>query len=377
MFLYELAMSLDQRSPDLVDAAAELGMGELQPASELSPEQVAALRAHFGDHRPAPLAPLGGGPPPLPAVQVGPLVAEPGADPFGAGRPQQPSAPASWGPPVAPTPPPSWGPPTAGAPAAGAAAAGATAGFDPQDPNHQGPYFAYPDGPTAEVVDDPSGLENVTLPPAPPPPPKPKVAPDGSTPTGPGGLGRGQLVALGVVGLLVVGLFGFMIANTGPDKGKEQELAAKERELEADLERTTIAPTTTTTEPQATTTDEPAQDAYSVVDKDKFCAGGVAVATFELRLMAAMADQDFAELSSLVRDRRAGWERDVEVLKAGAPPIYVNDIEMYAAADIKFFDAVASSSSLAEASSKVDRVEMVKAANAAEEFQKQVQFECQ
>ena len=28
MLLYELAISLDKRSPDLVDAAAELGMGQ-------------------------------------------------------------------------------------------------------------------------------------------------------------------------------------------------------------------------------------------------------------------------------------------------------------------------------------------------------------
>ena len=122
MLLYELAITLDKRSPDLVDAAAELGMGELQPATDLDAAQVAALRAHFAGASPPPLAPLGSGAAPLPAPPSGPLVGDPlvfgapsSAPPTGA-----PQAPASWGPPPGAAPPAgSLPPPGAVSPATG------------------------------------------------------------------------------------------------------------------------------------------------------------------------------------------------------------------------------------------------------------------
>lgn len=71
MLLYELAVELGQRSPDLADAARELGLGELGPASELDAAQVAALRSRFGPAVSAAVdgglrAPADWGPPPAP-----------------------------------------------------------------------------------------------------------------------------------------------------------------------------------------------------------------------------------------------------------------------------------------------------------------------
>jgi hypothetical protein len=47
MYLFELAIELDERSTDLAEAAPELGLEGITPTSELTPEQVAALRAKF------------------------------------------------------------------------------------------------------------------------------------------------------------------------------------------------------------------------------------------------------------------------------------------------------------------------------------------
>lgn len=372
VFLYELAMALDERSPDLVEAGLELGMGELQPASELTTEQVTALRNHVAARRrPPPLAPARGGPPPLPAVETGPLAAEGLTEPptFLPPRPGVPTAPASWGPPTPePTSPDgsvAWGSPVPAptpAPPASTVSPPATWGAPtpPPDPNHQGPYFAYPEGQPADLVDPPIGLTDVTLPP-PPPPTKPPAVPVEDQPTGPLGLRKGQLVALGAVAVVVVGLFAFMIANTGPDKAKERALAESKAKLEAQLNDTTIPPPTTTT--SATTTEDPAApattapvaDPNAMADRSTFCRGGVAAATFELRLVAAMADQNFGELSRLVRERRARWDADVAAMKAGAPPNLQDEIARYQSGYAGFFDAIASSSTLQEAYGKVDR----------------------
>ncbi|WP_421119465.1 hypothetical protein ACE2AJ_19240 [Aquihabitans daechungensis] len=371
MLLYELAIVLDKRSPELTDAAARLGMGELLPATDLDAEQVAALRAHFaGGTAPPPLAPLGSGTPPLPAAPSGPLAAEPLL--FGDPPPPPPpppagvpAAPASWGPPTAPT---SWGPPPGATPPPPV----------PDDPAHVGPYFAAPESTVAQVVDSPLGLGDATLPPTPPPPPPSVVG--GPGPVAPGstgstGMGTGQKVMIGGAVVAVIALFGFMAVNTGPDEERERAIAAKEAAIEAELDATTVPSSTTAATP--TTTAAGTADAYAPVDVDRFCQGGLAIATFELRLAAAIADADFAELTGLVRDRRAAWGGDVATMAAGAAPILVNDIELYRSGYDRFFDAVTNSASLDEAYAKIDRMELVRSSNAAEEVGAQVEFECQ
>ena len=62
MLLYELAMELDQRSPDVVEAARALGFGDLTAASDLDRDQVAALRSRFA---PAVAPPSIGAPEPV------------------------------------------------------------------------------------------------------------------------------------------------------------------------------------------------------------------------------------------------------------------------------------------------------------------------
>lgn len=200
--------------------------------------------------------------------------------------------------------------------------------------------------------------------------------PVASGPAGGAGLPTGQKVLIGGAVAAVIALFGFMAVNTGPDAEREQELAAKEAAIEAELGTTTAPKPTTTTSPSATTTAPPAQDAYSPVDVDRFCQGGLGVATFELRLAAAIADGDFGEVTGLVRDRRAGWNGDLDTMSSGAPPILVDDIARYRQGYDLLFDAIDSSSSLEEAYGKIDRVTLARATNAAKQVGAQVEFEC-
>lgn len=358
VFLYELALTLDQRSSDVIEVAEGLGLGEVLAGSELNPDQVAAIRAHYAAlAAPPPLAPLNSGLPSLPAVPTGPLVAEPGLG--------QPGGPASWGPPAPedaagppdplaapmPTAPASWGPP----PGVG-------------EPEHPGPRFEYGDAPMAEVVDAPFGLADVTLPPPPAAPASPTNA-DEDEPR----FARSQVAAIAVAVVLVVGLFGFMVANTGPDKEREQEIASGEAAIQAEIKATTTTAPTTTATP---TTEPPAQDVYEAVDVDKFCEGGLRISTFELRLAAGLLDGDMGEVQDLVATRRADWRTDVDLLAQGAAPTYLNDIEKYRAGYEKFFDAIASSSTVEDAYAKVDRLELVRAANAGQEFSTQIEFLC-
>lgn len=329
MLLYELAIALDRRSTELADAAAGLGLGDLQPGSELDAQQVAALRSHFsGGVAPAPPSALGPPPPTPPA---------PTSDP-------SPGAPLAFGPP-------------------------------PEPPGHVGPAFAYPDSPIAQGADGPGRPAAAAFAP-PPPDPGPtssEVAPASSG----SGFGTGQKVLIGAVVAGVLALFAFMAVNTGPDERREQALAAKDAELDADRSATTLRTTTTTAPPAATTAPPPTPSAYDVVDVDRFCAGGLGIATLELRLAAALGDQDFAELSSIVRDRRNAWNDDVASVLAGAPPILVDDVERYRDGYVAFFDAVAGSSSLDQAYAKVDRMQLLKAGNAGQEVSTQIANECE
>lgn len=63
MFLFELAMELDARSADMAEAAPSLGLEGITPTSELTPEQIQALRARFTKTPVAagPGGPAGGG----------------------------------------------------------------------------------------------------------------------------------------------------------------------------------------------------------------------------------------------------------------------------------------------------------------------------
>ena len=345
MFLYELAIEQGVKSADLVDAARALGLGDLTAADQLDAAQVGALRNHLALNPVAHVDP-GAAPPPLPAPQTGPLVAAP-PPPGGpaAAAPAAPVAPASWGP---PTPPPSWGPPPGAAPAA--PPPGAPAGT----PRFAAPPIAFDPGaaPAAPAGGPPAAMAG--LPPAPPtfqgpptlagpiPPPPPPGAPPGPgqglmggppgapapVPAAPGGLTRQQVVLIAVVVTLVIGLFAFMVLNTGPDEAKQEALKAQDRAAEKTLSTyvpPTVPSTTTTTEAPTTT----GPDRFTPRNQAQFCDGFRGVNVFELRLMAAMMEKDFARLRSITDAERPAWEEAVKELAAGAAPRQDEAIRSY------------------------------------------------
>ncbi|MFN8019406.1 MAG: hypothetical protein U0P45_14980 [Acidimicrobiales bacterium] len=379
MFLYELAIEQGIKSADLVDAARALGMGDLTAADTLDGNQVVALRNHLALNPIAPVAP-GSAPPPLPAPQTGPLVAAP---PPAAGT-AQPVAPASWGPPTGqPTAPPSWGPPTPGPQGAptgpppgaptGAPAFAPPIAFVPGGPGPgagPGPGPGVPGLPAAPpTFDGPPTLAG----PVPPPPPIPPGAPPGAyalagpggpggpgapvPAPGPGGLTRQQIVLIAVVVAVVVGLFAFMVINTGPDKAKQEALKAQDEKAEKTLSTyvpPTVPSTTTTTE--APTTTGPSR--FEPRDETAFCDGFRGVNIFELRLMAAMMEKDFAKLKSITDTERPAWEAAVKQLAGGAAPRLDDTIRLYVDTYHVMLDGIDATDSWPAFSQKVDLTQL-------------------
>lgn len=376
MFLYELAIELGVHSSELVDAAETLGLGTLTSASMLSAPEVAALRQHLAiagpPRRPVP----GAGVPPLPAVPTGPLVAEPpGAS--GPGAAPVPQAPAHWGPPVPPRAAPAPPPPDP-EPVRPATGVPAPAVFAPPPPG---------DVPTFESAPEPPGPGSAaglgaSLGPT---PPTSWDLQGGSTPPPAGppvtggdegdGWSMGQKVAVGVVALLVVGLFGFMLANTGPDAERERELALADQRIER--EREEAARTSTTTVPETTTTTAaPEPGRNDVVDMEAFCTGNVGIGTFELRMAAAIGDGDYGELTEIVRDRSTAWREALDLVERGAPRALQDEIDTYRDAYERYFEAVATSGSFEALAGKVDDLAMARAASAGQQINAQFSFHC-
>lgn len=247
-----------------------------------------------------------------------------------------------------------------------------------------GPSFSYPEAASVPPAGSPFGGSPLAGPGGAVPPYQPPFGPPpGSGPAAPpsGGMSTGQKVLIGGVIAAVIALFAFMAMNTGPDKEREEALAEQNADLVEDLESTTTAPAeqetvpTTTAAPTPAPT-QPAIDPDEPVDTDRFCDGGLAITTFELRLTAAISDTDYGELKGLVLERRAAWSDDVGTLAAGAPPALVNDIEEYRGGYNVFFDAIESSSAMGEAYDKIDPDVLTDAATAGQAINEYINSEC-
>lgn len=341
MFLYELAIELGQRSTDVVDVAAQLGLGELGPGSPLEPHQVEALRARLGHGYAPAVAP----PPPVGSYAQ--------ASPLGA-APLTPMPAAHQAPPPPPPPPP---PAPVGMGGTPAPPASPYAGPD-------APLVAPPPGPGWSPVAPPPGAPTFLPPTAPGPAP---AAPPPAWPGGPAspdaggrGMGRGQIAALVAVGVLVVGLFAFMALNTGPDKARQEAIRAQDESATTVTFAAPPTTTTTTTVPvTTTTTTSPNIPRNAAV----FCEGARAVTAFELRSVADRLDQDFASMRARLATARASWEAGAAKMQVGAPPTLDASLATYVRGYKSLFDAVASSPTPEELRSRLD-VAGVQAASA-------------
>lgn len=349
MFLYELAVELGHRSTDVAAAAEDLGLGALSPATMLDAAQVDALRRHFRQLAPSQPAIT---PPPLPAAPAAPLTF--GAPPVppapapGPGVPAGAAAPPSWGPPPAPPagamvhqppPPPPTAPPISGlGPPPGA---GAPPGWMSPPPPPVGPAFLPPSDPSF----------------APPPPPPPSgaaaAASAPASPTGPGGLSRGQLAALGVVGVLVLGLFGFMVLNTGPDHARQQALAQQAKSATTVTFQASTTSEPPTTEPP-TPTSAAGPDRYAVRDRTAFCDAARVVTAFELRLTAEAVDGGFEGFKQLGAQDQEKWRTAVVTLRGTGPIALESDLDQYLRLYTDMFEAAAESTTKEQFAQRID-----------------------
>lgn len=297
MFLYELAIELDLRSTELAADASRLGMGEVGPTTDLSPEQVAALRAGLR-------VDVGRGAVPAwaeaAARSIPALAAPDGWGPAGAVPASPPGPPPGAPPTMVPPPLP---PPLSAQPASPPAGADAP------------PPFPAPGGPPTGWGPTPS------LPTPQPVDPSQRTWRDAPA----------QLAAIGVVVLLVAALFVYMAANSGPDETKEAQLRAADRRAEA-APAATLPPTTATFPTPVETTILPGSALdpdYEFVDRGRFCDGARGTAAFELRISAGAIEGDWQAVRSALVDGRSDWRTAVDELDAGAAPYLASDVDRY------------------------------------------------
>lgn len=335
MFLYELALEMGVRSPDLVERAAALGLAGVGPSSELTAVQVASLRS--GVPAPPP-------PPSRPDPPTGPGTDSQADAPWRTAR----DGPVSWasthsapddgssGPPwpaqSSLAPPPGWTPGAGGAPPPGLAGTGV---------------------------------------PSPPPDAKPER--------------WSQWVAVGVLAPLIVVLFAFMFVNSGPDERRQKAIAERAdaaavattrpdiagglgggpTDVEPKTERGAgrgeeprvpeegacpeepaavsggqIRPlaagrfavddcgpdaeggggTTPTAPPNPSGGPVPGLPPTRTVDRYAFCAAAQGFAAFELELAAAVLRRDGGGVRTVILTGRDRWRTDIDAMAAAGRP---------------------------------------------------------
>jgi len=322
VFLYELAVEFDVRSTELIDIAADLGMGSLSASAVLSPDQVARLRAHVG---------AGGGRAPWAdaARPSGPIEFAPPAE--------EPEPPASTAPPSLVLPPS----PPRGVPAPEPLEFGPPVRFEPAVPS------AAPASPTRPSSPSPSPSPSSS--PSPSPPPRPSAtddeqqAPPAEPPrpmVGVGGATRNQRIALGSVIAAVVGLFGFMFVVGDRDSARERAIAAGEVG-EPDRAKPAVA---TTTEPEATAKEVDGDPA----DLATFCAGGRALEPLLAQIAASLHDDAIDELRDLVATSRGAWDRSLDQIEQGGSPGATGAVQAFRGEMEAWFADVAVASSVAD-----------------------------
>lgn len=322
MYLYELALELDVRSPELVERATALGLTGLGPSTELTAAQVASLRAGV------PLPPPGSG----------------------SVAPAAPASPSSTG-----GGPVSWSPatePTTGDPAAGPTASTTPVRSSLPPPPGRGP--GVPVTPSA----GPAPLEASAL-----GPPRAGGA-DARPPAR-----RRRLAIAGVAAVAIGAAVAFMAASTGISDERKAALAAEdadardaateaEEDRRADLaafeDAVAQQATTAPAAPPGSSPEVP--DPEEPVDLAAYCQGFVPVAEFfaddgRAPDGSALTFEATRDAMLATRDEVA---RGFELMVAGAPPARVADVEVVGDRLLATIDAIGASSGEAEAAAATE-----------------------
>jgi hypothetical protein len=143
----------------------------------------------------------------------------------------------------------------------------------------------------------------------------------------------------------VVALFGFMVVNTGPDEGRRRALAVEDGPAVPACAGSDAAVCTgSSTLPDGS--GDPGRPggaddgagrtgttlpAWAPIDADLFCSGARGATAFDLRIMAALLEEDVARLRTVVSEDGDAWRRAADQLAAGAPRSAQDDVALYRA----------------------------------------------
>ena len=187
----------------------------------------------------------------------------------------------------------------------------------------------------------------------------PPGAPPSAGPAGSGG-SKGPIVAVAVVVVAVIGLFAFMMTNSGPDHEREQKLAADaaahdakdKAAYEAAAKASGDVPTVTAPPDSANRSGPDAP-----IDADKFCSGATKMGRFEDGLVAPAQAQDWPALARAVSDHRTEWNQSVDEMKAFGPPKIRSALDAYVASYGSLLDDLAGVNTASDMSAAYGRAD--------------------
>ncbi|QXC61683.1 hypothetical protein KSP35_02210 [Aquihabitans sp. G128] len=307
MYLYELALELDEHSTKLATRAREAGLVGAGPSTLLTSAQIAALRGGV----PMP-------PPPMPAGAPAPT-STPGALTWGGGAPSA----------AAPPPPP---PPGAAAPSAvgpGTAAPGVVSSLAPPPGPPRG---AAPGAPVAPAPFGPGG-------------------PSGPA-AGGSSFGATKVALVVVAALVVVGIFGYFVLGSTDGNERRRELAAENARIDAQTKADAAAEAKASlqkrfTDAVAAEKAKAGPAGSGVVDKVAYCGAIPAVNALESGLINSLR-VDWQGAIARAEAQRPSWRAAVDAMVGATEGSAQADVVTYRTDYTVALDRMAAARSAAE-----------------------------
>ena len=324
MYLYELALKIDERSADLAVRARELGLAGATPSTMLTAPQAAALRSGV----PMPPGPGGSG---------STLIADDPDTP-----PPPPSGPLAWA-------------------------------EDPADP------VAATGAPLATTTATATATTPSTEPPLStlPPPPGARGAGPNEPATSAGRLtpARSKVARYAAVAVVVIAAVAFLVWNSSHGDGREAALAAHNARIDAQTEAEASKDAAKLNGGAGSSAGPGAAPAVSreIVDQPSFCAAARGVQIVEFRAGANQAGTDWAASRKAVVAGKEAWLTSVNGLIDTSSGQLQASISSYRSIYGSLLDSVEASTSLPEFQAAFAAVPLAKLGPAAAQVNQAIQ----
>ncbi len=319
MYLYELALKMDERSADLAVRARELGLAGAGPNTMLTGPQAAALRSGV----------------PMPPGSAASGTTLTAVDPDA--PPPAPAGPLAW----------SREPENAAAAPPAPAAKGGSLRSDP-------PLSALPPPPGSGGA-EPSGTT---------------VAPVKAA------LSRSKWGMHLAVAIVVVSAVGLLVWNSSQGDGREAALLAHNARVDAQTKADAsedAAKLNAGSDPSAVPAGEPAAPSKEIVDRPSFCTAARTVQIVEFRAAANRSGTDWASSQRAIVAGQEVWLTSVNTLFDTTSGQLRSSISSYRIIYGSFLDSVAASTSLAGVQAAYAAIPTAKLATAAAQVNQAVQ----